>query len=289
LAREPGVSGFTILRSVSGFDYPVGESLRSLLPFVDEIVVVVQRGDRAALHAVAAVGDGRVEVVETEWGDGAGGRGLELARQTNIALEHCGRRWALYLQADEVLHEDDREPVRAALARYEAADDVDALSFRFLHFEGSYDYVNPLRYRRQCRLVRNDGRLESVRDAAGFGRKDGRRLRTRNSGARIFHYGWVGRPAALKAKTLALARLYHDEAYVARRWVPVPAEAIGNVDLAFRWRGRHPAVMRERIARQDWAVEGERRPPLDSPLLNPRFYAAWLRKWRILPGRWLAR
>jgi hypothetical protein len=286
LAREPGVSGFTILRSVAGYDYPIGESLRSLLPLVDEVVVVTQRGDRAALDAIGAVGDGRVEVVETDWDDGPGGRGLALARQTNIALERCGRRWALYLQADEVLHEHDCEPVRAALARYEGEDDVDALSFRFLHFEGSYDYVNPLRYRRQCRLVRNDGRLESVRDAAGFGRKDGRRLRTRSSGARIFHYGWVGSPAALKAKTLALARLYHDEAFVAQRWEPVPAESIGNVDLAFRWRGRHPAVMRPRMARQDWVVGRERRPPLDTPLLNPRFYAAWLRKWRLLPRSW---
>jgi hypothetical protein len=131
--------------------------------------------------------------------------------------------------------------------------------------------------------VRNDGRLESVRDAAGFGRTDGRRLRARRSGARIFHYGWVGSPAALKAKTLALASLYHDDAYVARRWAPVPPGAIGAVDLAFRWTGGHPAAMRERIARQDWQVGRERRPPLDTPFLNPRFYAAWLRKWRLVP------
>jgi hypothetical protein len=286
LVPEPRLSGCTIIRSAAGYDYPIGESLCSLLPLVDDLVVVAQRGDAVALDAARALGDARLRVVETDWDEGPANRGLVLARQTNVALARCQNRWVLYLQADEVLHERDYDGIRAALAQYDSAGEVDALSFRFLHFEGSYGYVNPLRYRRQCRLVRNDGRLESVRDAAGFGRRDGRRLRTRSSGARIFHYGWVGSPAALKAKTLSLATLYHDDAYVARRWAPVPPEAIGSVDLAFRWTGGHPAVMRERIARQDWEVGRERRPPLDTPLLNPRFYAAWLRKWRLVPRRW---
>lgn len=284
MGREVQVSGFTIVRSAPGYDYPIAESLRSMMPLVDEIVVVAQRGD-AALESVRALGDERIAIVESDWDESPEPGGRTLARQTNRALAGCRGAWALYLQADEVLHEADYDAIRSALARYHAAPRVDALSFRFLHFEGSYDYVNPLRYRRQCRLVRNDGRLESVRDAAGFGRLDGRALRTRPSGARIFHYGWVAAPAALKAKTLALARLYHDEAYVSRRWVPVPAEAIGSVELAFRWTGRHPAVMRERVARQDWRVDPRRRPPLDTPLLNPRFYGAWLRKWRLLARR----
>jgi len=160
---------------------------------------------------------------------------------------------------------------------------VDALSFRFLHFEGTYGYVNPLRYRRQCRLVRNDGRLESVRDAAGFGRTDGRGLRTRSSGARIFHYGWARSPEVLKAKTLALARLYHDEAAVARRWGGLPAERFGSAELAFRWTGTHPAVMRHRLARLPG--RSVRRGLLATPILRPRFYAMWLRKWGVLP-RW---
>jgi hypothetical protein len=281
---EVPLSGFTILRSVQGYEYPILESLRSLVPLVREVVVVAQRGD-PALMGVAALGEERIVVVETEWGADPARGGLALARQTNLALARCRFGWALYLQADEVIHERDYEAIRSAVARYDPAAQVDALSFRFLHFEGAYGYVNPLRYRRQCRLVRNDGRLQSVRDAAGFGRLDGRPLRTRRSGARIFHYGWCAAPSQLKAKTMALARLYHDEAYVRERWAGVPAERIGSVGLAFRWRGSHPAVMRERVACQDWVVPPERRPPFDTPVLAPRFYAAWLRKWRLLPRR----
>ena len=284
MAREPRVSGFSIVRAARELDYPVVESLRSLLPLVEELVVVTHHGDEGTRGMLDSLGDARLVVVETDWNDAPHEGGRTLARQTNVGLARCRHPWALYLQADEVLHEEDYDRIRGALERYDGAREVDALSFRFLHFEGSHGYVNPLRYRRQCRLVRNDGRLESVRDAAGFGRRDGRRLRARRSGARIFHYGWARRPEALRAKTLALARLYHDEADVMRRWASAPAEALGSADLAFRWTGGHPAVMERRIARGDLG-QVEPRRAMETPFLRPRFYAMWLRKWGILP-RW---
>ncbi len=281
---EPQLSGCTIVRAACELDYPVIESLRSLLPLVEEVVVVVHRGDGETRELLRSLDDGRLVVIETDWDAGPRGGGRTLAQQTNVALARCRLPWVLYLQADEVLHEEDYDRIRAAVHRYDRAGGVDALSFRFLHFEGSPDYVNPLRYRRQCRLVRNDGRLESVRDAAGFGRVDGRALRTRRTGARVFHYGWARRPDRLRAKTLALAGLYHDAAYVARRWGGMPAEGLGGVDLSFRWSGSHPAVMRERIARGELGA-ARPRGPLVTPLLRPRFYTSWLRKWGVLP-RW---
>jgi len=283
---EPRVSGCTIIRSSAGFDYPFEESIRSLLPLVEEMVIVAHRADPMAREAVRSLDDRRVTLVESDWDLGPREGGRVLARQTNAALRRCRHPWVLYLQADEVLHEADHDAVRDALARSHDDPRVDAFTFRFLHFEGGYDLVNPFRYRRQCRLVRNDGRLESIEDAAGFGRRDGRRLRTRDSGARVFHYGWARSPEQLKAKTLALAALYHDEARVAERWGGVAPERLGNVEVAFRWRGSHPAVMRARMARTTWQAPVTRRPPLDSPLLSPRFYGAWLGKWGLVPRRW---
>ena len=282
MARSVSVSGLSIVRSARELDYPVVESLRSMLPLVEEIVVVTHRGDDDTRELLDGIGDPRLTVVESDWDEGPRVGGRTLARQTNIGLAGCRCPWVLYLQADEVIHEVDHDVIRAALERFDAAAGVDALSFRFLHFEGSYGYVNPLRYRRQCRLVRNDGRLQSVRDAAGFGRADGRRLRSRRSGARVFHYGWARRPAALRAKTLAQLRLYHDEAQVAQRWPALAAGPVDSADLAFQWSGSHPAVMRERILRGDL---GDARPRrlLESPLLRRRFYAMWLRKWGVLP------
>ena len=285
MAPEVRVSGFTIVRGARECDYPILESLRSLLPLVEEIVVVVHREDGETREMLGALRGAPLVVVEDDWDAGPRGRGLALARLTNAALQRCRHRWAFYLQADEAVHEDDHDAIRAALARWDSRPSVDALGFRFLHFEGSYGRVNPLRYRRQCRLVRNDGRLQSVRDAAGFGRCDGARLSFRSSGARIFHYGWARSPEALKAKTLALARLYHDDLEVARRLGALRGEDLARPDLAFRWSGTHPAVMSDRIRQASWDPDRYRTAPWGTPLLNPDFYAAWLRKWRVL-SRW---
>lgn len=92
---------------------------------------------------------------------------------------------------------------------------MNALRFRFLHFEGTYAYVNRVRYWKQCRVVRNDGRVQSVGDAAGFSRVDWRGLRFRRTGAKIYHYGWARAPKAAKREALAVARVYRDNRHVA--------------------------------------------------------------------------
>lgn len=277
------VSGFSIVRDAVRLGYPVAESLRSLAPMVDELVVAVGRSEDGTLELVRSLGLPGLRIIETVWDETLRRGGRVLAQQTNVALAECRHPWAFYLQADEVLHERDAARIRAALGRWDAIAGVDGLSFRFLHFEGTYGYVNYLRYRSQVRLVRNNGQIESVGDAAGFAGKDGRRLRNRPSGATVYHYGWARAPELMRRKTLEFERLWYDDADVEARWKGVPAESFGDVDIAFRFRGSHPAVMQERIGQADWQVPSGRRPPLDSPLLSPRFYAAWLRKWHVLP------
>jgi glycosyltransferase involved in cell wall biosynthesis len=279
------VSGFSIVRNAVQYGYPVTESLRSLAPLVDELVVAVGKSDDGTLDLVRGLDLPGLRIIETVWDEGLRVGGRVLAQQTNLALAACRHPWAFYLQADEVVHEDDHERIRAALARWGDDEAVDALRFRFLHFEGTYAYVNYVRYRKQCRLVRNNGTVRSVGDAAGFGRLDGAPLRIRHTGATIYHYGWARAPEVLKKKTLAFQKLYHDDTWVAARYGDVPAEYLSDVDIAFRFRGTHPAAMAERIGNVTWEIPADRRPPLDSPLLNPRFYAAWLRKWRLLPRR----
>lgn len=277
------VSGFSIVRNAVLYGYPVAESLRSLAPLVDELVVAVGRSDDATAELIQSLGIPQLRIVPTVWDESMRTGGRVLAQQTNIALAECRHPWAIYLQADEVLHEEDYPAMRAALDRWYDDPGVDALRSRFVHFEGTYAYVNILRYRSQCRVVRNNGLVESVGDAAGFGRKDGRRLRTRESGARVFHYGWARAPEMMKKKTVAFEKLWLDDATVAARWADVPAEELSDVDIAFRFRGTHPAVMQPLIGAATWQVPASSRPPLDTPLLNPRFYTAWLRKWRLLP------
>lgn len=276
------VSGFSIARNAVTYGYPIAAALTSIAPLVDEVVVAVGRSDDGTLELVRGLDLPNLRVIETVWDETLRRGGAILSQQTNVALAACRHPWAFYIQADEAVHERDHERIRAALDRWRDDPAVDALRFRFLHFEGTYAYVNYVRYRKQCRIVRNNGAILSVGDAAGFGRRDGRRLRIRHSGATIYHYGWARAPEVLRRKTLAFQKLYHDDRYVAEHYAEVPAEYLSDVDIAFRYRGTHPAAMRDVIGQASWEIPPERRPPLDTPLLNPRFYAAWLRKWRIL-------
>jgi glycosyltransferase involved in cell wall biosynthesis len=257
------ISGFTMARNAVSLDYPIVESIRSLLPLCDEIVVAVGRSEDDTLARVRAIADPRIRAIETVWDPAHFVHGAVNAVQTNIALEACSGDWCVYLQADEVLHEDDLPKLRRMME--ECADDprVEGLLFDYLHFWGSYDTYQTAHhwYRHEVRAVRNGIGIRSWKSAQGF-RRDGLKLRVRRSGARVFHYGWVRHPRLMKRKQMALDSVHHDADWVRRRH-PEPEIVFDYGDLRklARFRETHPAVMRERIDRKAWnaPLEGEGR------------------------------
>jgi glycosyltransferase involved in cell wall biosynthesis len=260
------VSGFTLVRNGTQFDYPYLESLRSLLPLVDELVINVGRGDddtAARIERFAREeGQGKVRTFESEWplNDPVKKKGgLILSEQTNLALDRCTGDWCIYLQADEVFHEEDADRLRAALREAEARPEVEGLLFDYVHFYGSFDVVQETRsaYRREVRAIRRSSGARSVGDAQSFRRADGSKLRViRAGGARVFHYGWVRTPEAMREKTFFMDTLYHGapSAEAAARGVPHTGD---NYRYKRFWglrpfKATHPSVMRERIAAKGW-------------------------------------
>ena len=65
--------------------------------------------------------------------------GLIYAQQTNIALSHCTGDWAFYIQADEVVHEDDLPNFQESMHRHLGNPAVEALPFKAKTFEYVYD------------------------------------------------------------------------------------------------------------------------------------------------------
>lgn len=251
------LSGFTFVRNGVRFDYPFVESLRSLLPLVDELVIVVGKGEDETLARVRelAAAEPKVRVFESVWDDSLRHGGAILAQQTNLAMSHCRGKWGVYLQADEVLHEEDLANIRAAAERAEAMPAVEGLLFDYIHFYGDFFVVNrnPSIYRREVRCVRLGRGIVSWKDAQGFRVPEGngfRKPRVIRARARIFHYGWVRPPEVMKEKTVAMDKLYH-------------AEGAGTGDN-YRYKriyglerfvASHPAVMRERVEQKRWKVD----------------------------------
>ncbi|MGH7412459.1 MAG: glycosyltransferase [Candidatus Methylomirabilis sp.] len=268
------ISGFTFCRNVVAFDYPIVESIHSILPIVDEYVVNVGRSDDGTLDLLRSIRDPKIKIVETEWDETLRRDGLIFSQQTNLALAQCKGDWAFYLQADEVVHEDDLGSVLNSLEQVNPRHDVLGLLFRYLHFKGDYWSIDPWSYHWEVRLIRNDGRLRSIIDACGFGRvddpsarnlKDGPRRRLARSGARIFHYGHVKDPAVLvRKKRYQASRQVVPESD--RRMLDREAWEFETYDILKEFRGTHPAVMVERVSRS------ARLRPRRNRWLNWRFY-----------------
>jgi glycosyltransferase involved in cell wall biosynthesis len=252
------VSGFSFVRNALDLYYPLEESIRSLLPLCDQVVVAAGDSSDGTTELLRGIGEPKLHIVETVWDPGKFVRGASNAEQTNIALARCDGDWALYLQADEVLHEDDLPVLRRQMETYLDDPRVDGFVFEYLHFFADYDHVQSGHswYRREVRLIRNHRGIRSWKSAQGF-RRDGRKIRVVAAGARIFHYGWVRPPRLMSRKSRALGTVHIGAAAAAAKF-PDRDFDYGQLHGRRLFRGAHPAVMGARIAARDWQVEATR-------------------------------
>jgi hypothetical protein len=297
------ISGFTFVRNAVRLDYPVVESINSILPIVDEFVVNVGQSDDGTLDLIRGIGDPKIRIVESTWNPNMSSGGFVLAQQTNIALFNCTGVWAIYLQADEAIHERDHAWLRAMMERYATDDRVEGLLLRRLTFVGAYNTlvdVHPFYRDLACRVVKPHRFVLSRGDAAGFTvlpkyKERGRRISVVDTGLDFFHYGDVRRPVASAAfrsekgsfwehpSTQADASALQDEYYLRH-----PRSFVTE------FRGTHPASMRARIASYDnpldlnsprWRTQlksGERKRQLRTALIRMFGY-------RVSTGHWSRR
>ena len=275
------ISGFTFCRNAVHYDYPVVESIRSILPIVDEFIVNVGRCQDGTLELIRSIGDPKIHIVESVWDDTMRKDGLIYSQQTNVALSQCSGDWAFYLQADEVIHEEDLPTIREAVTLNHQKPDVRGLLFRYLHFVGDYWSVNPWFYHKAVRIIRNNGDVESCGDAVGFHLKvTGQYLQSgppewlASSGARVFHYGWVKDPKVMLAKKQEQTKVYHgDEPPLSEaKLYDQDTFEFEDYSILKEFQESHPAVMRSRL--QAAGRRGARR----NRWLNWRFYREMVRR-----------
>lgn len=263
------VSGFSIARNVARLGYPIEASLRSLLPLVDEIVLNVADDDDETWDLVESMHEPKIKPFRSWWDPGLRHGGVVLAQQTNLALARCSGTWGLYLQADEVLHERDYPLIRHAMERH-AKSAVEGLRFRYHHFYGSFQTVQDYPqhwYVRAVRAVRLGAGVFSRGDAMDFGVRHGGRewnVRHADIDAYVYHYGWSRPPGVMRTKQANFERLYNDDASLARNSKDLIPEDVYRARGNLRFfRGTHPEVMRETVARQDWHFDHriDQQPP----------------------------
>ena len=256
MKQVPQLSGFSIIRNAVLMGYPVKESLLSALPLVQEMVLGVgQSDDGTETFLKQAVPDPKLKVIPTFWDTTKTTGGLILSEKTNEALGHTSNDWCLYLQGDEVLHEDDFTKIQEALRIADLDPSIEGILFDYLHFYGSFHVIATNRkwYRREVRIVRKSSGIRSVKDAQGF-QVRGKKPRVVHSGARIFHYGWVKPPKLMGTKSKFLSRWWHGN-----RLDATFEEFRYDKQYGLRpYQGTHPRVMAPVVAAQDWDFDHRR-------------------------------
>jgi hypothetical protein len=179
--------------------------------------------------------------------------GLVLSEKTNEALSRCANDWCIYLQGDEVLHESDYSKIQKSLSQNASNPDVHGLLFDYIHFYGSYHVVASSRrwYRREVRAIKKSSGAQSVGDAQSFRIRNGDKWikpNVKHSDARVFHYGWVKPPDRMRRKKKLLDRWWHGDKLDSEN-ENFDFEKLYGLN---EYRGVHPRVMNDRIAKQDW-------------------------------------
>ncbi|HEX7903324.1 MAG TPA: glycosyltransferase family 2 protein [Chitinophagaceae bacterium] len=254
------ISGFTFVRNAVKYDYPVLESIRSILPVVDEFIVSVGNSDDGTLQLIETINSPKIKIVHSVWDESLLEGGKVLAVETDKALAHVSPSadWAFYLQADEVVHEKDLDKIVRTAEYYNADKQVEGLLFSYVHFYGTYDYVGDSRrwYGHEIRMIRNNGNVVSYRDAQGFRNRQNKKLRVKKIDAAIYHYGWVRHPHKQLEKLSNFYALWGEGNYVTPQLSEEEQfDFFKDADSLVVFKGTHPAVMQKRIAEKNWQAD----------------------------------
>jgi hypothetical protein len=181
------------------------------------------------------------------------------ADETNKVLDAVSSDadWILYIQADEVLHENDYPKILEAADKYRDNEKVKGLLFRYIHFYGTYDYVGNGRqwYRAEVRMIKNDSSIRSYKDAQGF-RIGNNKIPVVKVDADVYHYGWVKSPKKMKQKIDTTIVFYnHNDENIQKFREEITSYSFDNFGKLSYYRGTHPQAMIERIATKNWQLD----------------------------------
>ena len=260
------VSGFTFLRNGHKLGYPFVESIRSILPIVDEFIVALGPCDDDTEAMVRAIGDPKIRIIPTQWNERVRNdlklKGFVYGQQKSIALFNCTGDWAFYLEGDEIIHEDDLPKIRAAMEKHLNDDAVEALVFDYIHFYGNANTYawSPGWYRTAPRILRNTIPAWAPKGLFFLVMKDhkcGRYPQAAHACGTIYHYGWVRSNAEMNLKLKAVERNWSASAKT------IQYEAIDQQILR-PFTGTHPRVVQGWLPRAEGLFQADPKHALTS-------------------------
>lgn len=248
--------GFGVLKNGIKYDFPFRESLLSMKPITESVYFAL--GDSVDSTNAEFEKYSFCKTIHTTW-DKSLKDGKVISVETNKALsflkESVGdlaHSWGLYLQADEVLHEDDYDLLLKDL-EYCEQNGYDALSFRYLHFWQTHHHVAISKnwYPHEIRAIKLDSPIVSWGDGQSFEKAQ----KVFFTEARIFHYGHVREQKAYAEKMRFQSSFHHADHLVEEKLKKDAKNSKKHKTVYYF--GSHPSVMKERILRMNdiWQLD----------------------------------
>lgn len=251
------ISGFTIIKNAINNDYPVVEAIQSVLPLVDEMIVLIGDCSDDTEGLIKSINSEKIKIHHSVWNPNLRSGGVVLADETNKAFQLISPEstWAFYIQGDEVIHEKYYDNIIEACKKYKDESRVEGLLFKYVHFYGTYDYVGDSRrwYNKEVRIIRNNKKITSYKDAQGF-RKGNEKLKVKAIDAYVYHYGWVKSPEQMMKKNKNVVGYWYKDEDIAHLANEPDFFDFNEFDSLKKFEGEHPSIMKKRIMNKNWLL-----------------------------------
>lgn len=171
--HRPKISGYTHVFDAEKNGYPYVESIRSMLGFCDEVIVVDGGSTDGTRERVEAIGDPRIKLITREWDwDEPGMDGMQKAFGRAMCANDSEFLWQQ--DADEIVHERDYEKIRELVRRFPR--ETDLIHLPVVELWGDQRTVRTDRHSWKWRLSRNAFQITHGihRDARAIDERTGR-------------------------------------------------------------------------------------------------------------------
>ncbi len=247
------ISGFTMVRNATKLYFPIKEAIESILPITDEFIVALDKGDEddTTEQEILSIQSPKIKIIYRTWDAELFKNSRIYAHETNVALSECTGDWCFYIQADEVVHENDLQYIHQACEQYIDQKEVDGFLFKYYHFWGDYQHYLPFHgwYRNEIRIIRNRRNIYSIKDAQSFRKENEQKLHVIALDAHVYHYGWVRPPLLMYRKKDTNDAIHAGKSHIT---ISDKLFTYGNMAAIPLFKGTHPNVMEKRIQQLNW-------------------------------------
>lgn len=249
-----------MVRNATKYYFPIKESILSILPIVDEFIVALGDNDLddKTREEILSINSPKIKIINRIWSEKDFIDGQVFAKETTFALNECEGDWCFYLQADEVVHENDLPLIQQACFENLNNKNIDGFLFNYYHFWGDYDHYLPFHgwYKNEIRIVRGKNNIYSYKDAQSFRKGNDEKLNVLPINAYIYHYGWVRPPNLMQSKKKEQDSMHHGKDKIQYSYQSKPTNfdygALGKIPV---FKKSHPKVMDVFRSKISWTNE----------------------------------